>query len=179
MTGGQTVYAAGDSFTLGYKFNSSQSLNIKALGVFDAGTPGLSGTYDLGLWDSAGNLLTSTSVSGLGDLIQDSFVWKYLPSTISLSPGDYVVGAAGSYTSGDDYAFQGTFTMLAGVTFLEDRYIDGSTLQFPTIATDTTPAWIGGNFAVPGPLPVLGAGAAFGWSRRLRRRVVAASRSDS
>ena len=27
--------------------------------------------------------------------------------------------------------------------------------------------------AVPGPLPLLGAGAAFGWSRRLRRRIAA------
>jgi hypothetical protein len=27
------------------------------------------------------------------------------------------------------------------------------------------------NLAAPGPLPVLGAGAAFGWSRRLRRRI--------
>jgi len=27
--------------------------------------------------------------------------------------------------------------------------------------------------AVPGPLPLLGAGAAFGWSRRLRKRIAA------
>jgi MYXO-CTERM domain-containing protein len=26
---------------------------------------------------------------------------------------------------------------------------------------------------VPGPLPLLGAGAAFGWSRRLRKRIAA------
>jgi hypothetical protein len=31
---------------------------------------------------------------------------------------------------------------------------------------------------VPGPLPVLGAGAAFGWTRRLRRRLAQAGRSS-
>ena len=32
---------------------------------------------------------------------------------------------------------------------------------------------------VPGPLPLFGAGAAFGWSRKLRRRIVSASSSKS
>lgn len=31
------------------------------------------------------------------------------------------------------------------------------------------------NAEVPGPLPIVGAGAAFGWSRRLRKRVGKAS----
>ncbi|QPN63196.1 hypothetical protein [Synechococcus sp. CBW1004] len=40
-----------------------------------------------------------------------------------------------------------------------------------------TPSTVYGNAfnAVPGPLPIVGAGAAFGWSRRLRRRVKKAS----
>ncbi|MEB3320912.1 MAG: hypothetical protein VKI63_08240 [Cyanobium sp.] len=38
------------------------------------------------------------------------------------------------------------------------------------------PNFVYGNaFNVPGPLPIVGAGAAFGWSRRLRRRVKKAS----
>jgi hypothetical protein len=45
---------------------------------------------------------------------------------------------------------------------------------FPTpgVAPNTV---YGNAFFVPGPLPIFGAGAAYGWSRRLRRRVASAS----
>ncbi|MCP9860405.1 hypothetical protein KBZ33_15705 [Cyanobium sp. Cruz-8D1] len=39
---------------------------------------------------------------------------------------------------------------------------------------DTIQALLGAPAAsVPGPLPLLGAGAAFGWSRKLRKRIAA------
>jgi hypothetical protein len=42
-------------------------------------------------------------------------------------------------------------------------------LKFETIATP--PGSVGDPLAVPGPLPLLGTGVAFGFSRRLRRRI--------
>ena len=45
------------------------------------------------------------------------------------------------------------------------RYVDFTNISF----SGPAPA------AVPGPLPLLGAGAAFGWSRRLRKRIAAPS----
>jgi MYXO-CTERM domain-containing protein len=48
---------------------------------------------------------------------------------------------------------------------------DGSDLY---TANDTINLIAGSSSAaVPGPLPLLGAGAAFGWSRRLRKRIAA------
>ncbi|PZV05355.1 MAG: hypothetical protein DCF23_03575 [Cyanobium sp.] len=39
------------------------------------------------------------------------------------------------------------------------------------ISVDTIEVIVGAPTAVPGPLPLLGAAAAFGWSRRLRNRI--------
>lgn len=172
LTGGQSLFS-NDSWTLGWQFNTTRALNIDALGIFDAGVPGLNGTYQLGLWDASRALLTTTSVSGSGDVIANGFVWKSLSNLLTLSPGDYVVAAAGDYlTNGDDYAFRGSFSTLQGITFVRDRFIQGVILTYPLNSNGVTPAAFGGNFSeVPGPLPVLGAAAAFGWSRRLRRRL--------
>ena len=109
LTGGQTILA-NDAWTLGWEFNVNRPINIDALGIFDAGAPGLNGSYTLGLWDLGGNLLASTAVSGVGDGIENGFIWKSLASVLTLAPGNYVVGAAGDYlVNNDEYALDGTF----------------------------------------------------------------------
>ena len=49
-------------------------------------------------------------------------------------------------------------------------------LQESYTANDTIQVVLGTPPPVPGPLPLLGAGAAFGWSRRLRNRIAASLR---
>jgi len=65
-----------------------------------------------------------------------------------------------------------TTTGLLGTWTLEPK--DGSD---PYTANDTIQVVIGAppspSTAVPGPLPLFGAAAAFGWSRRLRKRITA------
>lgn len=177
LTGGQ-IFDDARSYTLGWEFNVNRAIKIDALGIFDGGSPGLNGSYTLGLWDLGGNLLASTSVSGVGDGIDNSFVWKSLASVLSLAPGNYVVGAAGDYLANLDlFAYDGTFATLSGVSFIESRYVLGDSLQYP-VSTFPVVGYFGGNFSeapVPGPLPLFGAAAAFGWTRRLRSRVRQAS----
>ena len=50
--------------------------------------------------------------------------------------------------------------------------ISGKNIPRPTSITFSDP-----NAAVPGPIPIFGAAAAFGWSRRLRKRISASSDS--
>lgn len=79
----------------------------------------------------------------------------------------------GSFTQIADNGSQGTgfsqFNVLAGDTFgfrvftLDDQFGPGNA----TISNFSAP----GSAPVPGPLPLLGVGAAFGYSRRLRRRI--------
>lgn len=73
------------------------------------------------------------------------------------------------------------YSELAGFDALNNTSTTNGTALTPNIAAT---AWQASNFAtastfgltigaveVPGPLPVLGAAAAFGYSRRLRRRI--------
>ena len=60
--------------------------------------------------------------------------------------------------------FSGTFQSL---TVASDGSTSQQSLTFATLGPDPT--------AVPGPLPLLGTGAAFAWSRRLRRRIATRS----
>jgi hypothetical protein len=103
-----TLYTFADNIygTYGWEFNTNRVLQIDALGIFDSNLPGLAGTCSLGIWDSSQNLLTSTTVSGNGDGISNGFVWKSLASILNIAPGNYVVGAFGTW-SGDDQLVYG------------------------------------------------------------------------
>jgi hypothetical protein len=73
----------------------------------------------------------------------------------------------------------GSFTFIesssSATTFY--GYLSDSDLADATIAVNTADRFVTAGSVivgtVPGPLPVLGASAAFGWSRRLRRRLAA------
>jgi hypothetical protein len=90
-----------------------------------------------------------------------------------------VFGIDTGYTPGTPISSTATFnsTTLAGIGFTTTGLLGTWTLQpadgsDPYTANDTIQVVIGAPppAAVPGPLPLLGAGAAFGWARRLRKR---------
>jgi len=101
-----------------------------------------------------------------------SFDWSYSSTDYGLFDGfGYLLN--GSFTELANNSSQGTgfsqFNVLAGDTF-GFRVFATDNLIGPGIATIS-------NFSapVPGPLPLLGVGAAFGYSRRLRRRTTLAN----
>ncbi len=168
------------SWTLGYEFNLSKTSVIDALGSYDQNGDGLNGRYDIGLWDTSGNLLSTASVSGSGDPLVSSFRWADI-ADITLGQGNYIVASAGAWsTNGDNYFYSGSYTTNV-LTYVNNKYRVGSSLQFPiSSAAGVAPGFLGGNVSfettsVPAPLPFLGAGAAFGFSRKLRQRVKSAS----
>jgi len=89
-------------------------------------------------------------------------------------PGNFVGGLFTIAFNGGTASFSETST--SATTFygfisdddLIDALISVANIDFATVGTV-----IVGTVPVPGPLPLLGVGAAFGWSRRLRRRLVA------
>jgi hypothetical protein len=87
-----------------------------------------------------------------------------------------------TYTSGAQIFSSATYngTTLAGLGFTTTGPIGTWTLNG---TSETINVVVGPPTSVPGPLPLLGAGAAFGCSRRLRRRVnlgrVAPNHADS
>jgi len=85
--------------------------------------------------------------------------------------GEFIIDSA--YVSNTPIVSSATFTSttLAGLGFTTTGLIGTWTLNG---TSETIQVFLGPPAAaVPGPVPLLGAGAAFGWSRRLRKRIAA------
>jgi hypothetical protein len=176
VTTGQTL--ANAPFTLGWEFTANKSFQVVALGFFDDRQDGLAESHPVGLWDSLGNLLASTTVATTDVLVNQ---WRYSGIVpVALTAGaDYYVGAL--YTSGsDNVVFPGSsgVSTTANITYLNATYGEGSTLTDPTIAFGTN-GFYGPNIAAAPELStwammLIGfAGIGFVGRRAARRSVTA------
>jgi hypothetical protein len=104
---------------------------------------------------------------------------KYIDESPTSTNGNSVPGNQNQLTS-DIYnilfgasGITGTlqYTAFTNVTANPFSQVSGGTIVLNVNADDPNPP----TTAVPGPLPILGAGAAFGYSRRLRRRILSSS----
>jgi hypothetical protein len=73
--------------TIGYQFSTSVPFVIDALAYLDDGA---GNNHQVGLWNSGGTLLVSTTVLNT-DPIQGHFQWDSIP-LYSLAPGTYTIG---------------------------------------------------------------------------------------
>ena len=163
-------------WNLGFSFTTSSAQTFNALGVADFDSIGLSQSHDIGLYDTSGNLLVSAlGVTGTADAVQDGFVWAAI-NPITLSAGTYIVGASGQWDV-DKYGYSGPIDVDAGYTFNGCQFARSALLTFPNIA-GTNIGYFGANLSavVPGPIPVIGVAAAFGYSRKLRQKINLKSR---
>ena len=179
--------------TLGFEFKANVDLMVTNLGFYDSGQNGLSLSHQVGIFNMAGVLLTSTTVYprsrfGPPESSLDGF-FRYEPITpIQLTAGtNYVIAAV--IGDGDDYTFfangtEGTrgFTVDPAITYIKNRDIYTGTdsghsnqLIFPTDTLAGYTAFFGPNFTaqpvpVPASLLLLGSGllGLIGF-RRLRR----------
>ncbi len=121
---------AGDNrdLTIGYKFTTSTTFDINALGVYDDGE-GVS--REVGLWNSSGALLASAVVSGSATGI-DQFQWADI--SYVLAPGTYTI--AGEYTPSDWAAVDVSgVTTLPGYTYDADEHEVGPGLNYPALSS--------------------------------------------
>jgi len=89
--------------TLGYEFSLTTTLDVSALGFFDADNDGLFDAHDVGIFAGDGTLLASATVpSAAGGTLQDGFRFMPIPDLVLL-PGTYRIGAQGSGTSLDEF----------------------------------------------------------------------------
>ena len=89
-------------FTMGYEFTTSVTFDINALGYWN---DGLQNNHQVGLWDTSGNLLTSTTVLGT-DSATAGFFFHSLSVDYILGPGTYVIGGEFLGGLGGDTDFQ-------------------------------------------------------------------------
>lgn len=96
--------------------------------------------------------------------------------TVVLNPASQLYINAFAQLASSTPALQAYFTGTPTIDFTETLYTKTQTPLSPSLAFDPASLNFAGNIVleyeyVPGPLPLLGAGAAFGWSRRLRQRI--------
>jgi len=173
-------------------FESTGNVIVQASGSLDLTGATLNGRFRCGadgaLFSSLATICTGTDPGpgqiGFGITGPGSFVGSATLFPASRVTGLYTFlsGNANQFNIGSAYVFNtpivgsATFngTTLLGLGFTTTGLIgtwtlDGTSESIQVFIGSPSPS----GAAVPGPLPLLGAGAAFGWSRRLRKRIAA------
>jgi hypothetical protein len=115
-------------------------------------------SFDGSVATSGGSTTSTTTTSLLGNGPPPIVAWRISGSYVSGTP---IISS--SVFSGTTLAALGFTPGLTGLIGTWTLTSTGDTIRVVLGAPEAAPA--------PAPLPLLGAGAAFGWSRRLRRRI--------
>jgi hypothetical protein len=153
--------ANGANVTLGWTFSLNTNVLVTDLGVFDQDTlsggsgDGLSQPHLVTIWTSTGVALAQATIpAGSGAALADGFRFVSLLSPVSLTAGNYVIGAYYPNPSLDSVATRTTGLMTASqVTF--GQTVLGSGTGFPT-AFDSGPGYFGPNFEFTTEVPESG-----------------------
>lgn len=137
-------------FTLGWKFSVNSAIAVTGLGVFDSDLDGLAESHDVGIFDSAGNLLVSATVAGgtANPLIHQ---FRYAPASVLLTPGkNYEIGAvwgndADGFLYGDPLTTD--FATDPSINYWTGAYVFGGSLSAPWNSFNQgNPVYFGPNF---------------------------------
>ena len=193
ITPGSVGGDPGFSGTVGYSFTLTKPYAVTELGFYDDLNDGLLSSHMVGIFDASTQalLVSATLSSGSSNPLQDGFRWLSVPEFV-LAPGSYVMAASlsGDPNSFDPVIYNGTNPVVSDGFVLNTASLSelgsGTVLDFPTVDEGVPYGFIGPNMAgyapapapAPGPLPVLGAASALAWSRKMRRRIGAATGSS-
>jgi MYXO-CTERM domain-containing protein len=168
-------------------FESAGDVVVQASGSLDLTGATSIGTTDCGpnglIWSSSALICTGPSlisprfaITGPSSFNGSAFAFASSATglTTYLNGFTNLFSIDSSYTSNTSIVSSAAFngTTLAGLGFTTTGLIgtwtlNGTSETIQVILGAPTPP----PAAVPGPLPLLGAGAAFGWSRRFRKRI--------
>ena len=161
FSGGGTfpAWSADGPGVVGWRFDVNTAIVLTDIGVWNndavLGFEGLTSSHEVGLWDSAGNLLTSGTVNP-GDTAIGEFTYTDV-ADVNLVPGErYTIGAVYDILDNDNYiSGPSTFDLADEINattngvFPNDADLGG--LNFPT-GDSTNLARLGTNFLfVPAP----------------------------
>jgi hypothetical protein len=134
-----------------------------------AGPFELTYTYDVEIVDGVFPVGTSAPWVFEGVRLESNVVTETDPATritkLIAPPGAELISLDGQASGSRDYIFE--------MDYKKITITDSVSAPTGSLVTSLTNAWTQKNTtSVPGPLPILGAGAAFGMSRRIRRRIL-------
>ena len=128
--------------------------------IFDGGSAGASGTFDYSITITDPNYSFDSTIIGWSELNNTSATKQFFTDATFTIPAPGYPTVTANSLMGPPFFFS---ALPSGVSTLYVR--DTYSADVSTLYNGFT------QQQVPGPLPVLGAGAAFGFSRRLRRRI--------
>jgi len=162
-----TLAVPSTAHALDWNFSIQYSNGDIASGTFTTdGTAAVPGqVYTISSISGTHAGIAITSLSGVGGASQK---FQFNGSTINGDGG----GISYSYSTSEfnAYVVGGGF----GPLNTWDKFVSGSLSSQGSVASSSISP-VSSSSSVPGPIPLLGAGAAFGWSRRLRRRVMSSA----
>lgn len=152
--------------TLGFEFTPNSDFMVTSLGWFDATGSGFQSPHTVGIFDSQGNLLTSTTLaSGTGDMLTGFFRYEAIAPTTLVGGNTYTLagtsgGAADSWTVND---YVSNFNVNPEFTIGENAalfsYISGfaePTSHYSDYRVYAGPNLIGASAPEPGTLALVG-----------------------
>jgi hypothetical protein len=156
---GATAFANGTLNNLGWSFSVTSSITIDGLGIFDQGAPGLNNQHQVGIWDSANNLLAQTTVFNTATAVASaSSLGRWLfedIAALTLAPGDYIIGAFYVNVDFDFFAASATgLTVDSHLTYVGPRASDGASFGIPGVSGSVPPGRFGPNMRVSTVVPV-------------------------
>jgi hypothetical protein len=140
------------AWSLGWSFTTNVSISVSALGYYNAGltSPAAAGLSpgcncgEVGIFNSAGDLLTSAQVTSSDPVIGFFNYQAITPLQLSAGHTYYILAETGS----SDYTWNvNGLTVDPNITFDDDAYISSSTLAFGTSSEGTgAVGFFGPNF---------------------------------
>jgi Domain of unknown function (DUF4082) len=130
----------GDSpVTVGFRFTANSTFNINSLGFYDYQQDGLQTSHAVGIFNTSGTLLTSTTIAaGTAGVLDGKFRYANIPSFTLNSGQTYVI--AGQTTGLDGYTYGNVGTSILGLSVdskitiapSSSLYNYASSLTYPT-----------------------------------------------
>jgi HYR domain/Secretion system C-terminal sorting domain len=129
-----TQFRAGNnvgwSFTVG-----ANPITLTALGLYDAGNDGLAEAHPVGIWTSAGILLSSTTIpAGTAATLNAGYRYNPITSIVLAAGQTYVIGTLYVNNSADQYILNSSQTIAPQITYGQSQQNvaqqDGSTPPF-------------------------------------------------
>lgn len=172
-------FLSGDFNNIGWSFSVTSAVTIDGLGLFDDGADGLVSRHQVGVWNSAHQLIAQATVFNNGATALPSASsggqWLFVDiAATALDVGDYVIGAF--YADQDDDPIAAIASGLAldsHFSYGASRASDGTSFDEPGVYGLVQPGIFGPNLRVALPEPhmlaLLGIALAAGAMARRRR----------
>jgi hypothetical protein len=154
------------NWIVGFKFSTNVPVTVTKLGFYDDLKNGLAESHDVGIYDSVGNLLVSTTVLTTDPLTSWFRFHDVTPYTLAAGQTYFIQGVNGT----ENYTWYANgFVVDPSITFNKDAYYfpQNGVLTFPNASDGITAAQGGGYFGpnfsttatpVPSALLLMGSG---------------------